>query len=208
MNKKALMALVAVLVIGGGAAGFVLTRKDDEPKSSTNTTSSTEEKDESPSEDSSEQSELADLGLCDILNVATIKSALGEVAASVTTPNNTGVVSLGDGDKGQTCVYPFVADGSASNSFYIDLATYSAKSFDLISSFTASSGTPVSGVGDKAVFESTDDTGIGTTEYTITAVKGTNVYLFVISQPKDSATFTDDSALSALTTIAQSAELF
>ena len=145
--------------------------------------------------------------MCNIVEVSTVKSALGAVAANVTAPDNTGVVSLGDGDKGQTCVYPFEAGGNAQNGFYTDLATYSAESFALISDFTATSGTPVSGVGDKAVFEAAGDTGIGTNEYSITAVKGTDVYLFVISEPKDAVTFDEASALEALTTIAQSAKL-
>ena len=93
-----------------------------------------------------------------------------------------------------------------SNSFYTDLAQYSHESFDKVADFTATSGTPVSGVGDKATYAAGQPL-TGSKEFTITAVKGTNVYLFVISQPKDATSFDEASALKALTTIAQSATL-
>lgn len=187
--------IVIVLVVGG----IVLLSKNKGDK--TVTTSSTASQDSKSSETNKD-----DLGLCAIIETSVVKEALGSAAANMTGPENSGVNGLGDGDKGQTCVYPFVEGGSVSNSFYTDLAQYSKDSFDKIASFTATSGTPVSGVGDKATYASSEPL-TGGKEFTITAIKGTSVYLFVISQPKNAVTFDDSSALTALSTIAQSAKL-
>jgi hypothetical protein len=197
MDKKIVFIIAGVIIVLLGVGGiFLLNQKADTPASTAS----------SDTASSSETTENEDLGLCAAVDTATVKSALGSAAASLSGPDNTGVTSLGDGDKGQTCVYPFAEGGSASNSFYTDLAVYSQESFDQISDFTATSGTAVSGVGDKATFKSGESL-MGATEFTITAVKGTKVYLFVISQPEGAVTFDESSALTALTTIAQSAKL-
>lgn len=198
MDKKviAIIAGIIIVVLLGAGGIFVLNQKNTTADSSTAGT--TTAKADTTKED--------DLGLCSIIDTATVKSALGSAAANLSGPNNSGVTSLGDGDKGQTCVYPLVEGGTVSNSFYTDLAVYSQESFDKIADFTATSGTDVSGVGDKAKFKSSEPL-TGGTEFTITAIKGTKVYLFVISQPKGAVTFDDTSALAALTTIAQSAKL-
>ena len=65
-----------------------------------------------------------------------IKEALGSAAATMGEQQNTGVSGLGDGDKGQTCVYPFTEGGTVTNSFYVDLASYATQtSFDDVSQF-------------------------------------------------------------------------
>lgn len=199
MNKKVTIIIVGIvaLVIVGGA----LFMGKDEKK-----TSNTVSNDTTSESSTIEQKQGEDLGLCTAVDIATIKSALGSAADKLSGPNNTGVTSLGDGDKGQTCVYPFAEGGNQSNSFYTDLADYSKESFDKVADITATSGTDVSGVGDRAKFTSSEPL-TGGVEFTITAVKGTKVYLFVISQPKDATTFDASSALTALTTIAQSAKL-
>ncbi|MBA3758814.1 hypothetical protein H0X10_04285 [Candidatus Saccharibacteria bacterium] len=201
MNKgkiTVIAGIVAIVLIAGGA--LVFGGKDDKAPNSSNPTSDSTST--APS-DSSEE----DLGLCKIIDKDAAKVALGEAAVNLSGPNDTGVTGLGDGDKGQTCVYPFAEGGDVTNSFYTDLAVYSQESFDQISSFTATSGEPVSGVGDKAVYESNDSVATNSKEFTITAIKGTKVYIFAISQPKDAVTFDDATALAALTAIAQSANL-
>ncbi|MCA0228414.1 hypothetical protein LCH21_03100 [Patescibacteria group bacterium] len=198
MDKKVTITIIGVVVfVVAGVLLFTGMNKD--KSSDKQTTATTNSK-------TIEQKDEEDLGLCKVVDMTTIKSALGAAADTLSGPNNTGVTSLGDGDKGQTCVYPFSEGGSQSNSFYTDLADYSQESFDNVADITATSGSDVSGVGDRAKFTS-GDTLTGTMEYTITAVKDTKVYLFVISQPKDATTFDESSALSALTTIARAAKL-
>ena len=197
-KKKLIIVCVTVVAVAMLVIAISVGKKDNSKAVSENPTPS--------QQNDRAQSDEKDLGLCKIIAIADIKSALGSAAATLSGPNNTGVTSLGDGDKGQTCVYPFTEGGDVSNSFYTDLAQYSQESFDKVADFTATSGTPVSGVGDKATYAAGQPL-TGSKEFTITAVKGTNVYLFVISQPKDAASFDEASALKALTTIAQSAKL-
>lgn len=198
MNKKVTITIVGIVVlVAVGAFIFTNTNKDksSSQKAAVDSKSTT-----------IAQKDDEDLGLCKIVDKSTIKSALGTAADNLSGPNNTGVTSLGDGDKGQTCVYPLVEGGSQSNSFYTDLAVYSKQSFDKVADITATSGTDVSGVGDRAKFKTSEPL-TGGSEYTITAVKGTNVYLFVISQPKGATAFDESSAQQALTTIARAAKL-
>ena len=199
MDKKKLIIVCATVAAVAVLVTTISTGKKDGSKSVSENPAPTQQRDVAKSDEK-------DLGLCKVIAITDIKSALGSAAATLSGPNNTGVTSLGDGDKGQTCVYPFTEGGDVSNSFYTDLAQYSQESFDKVADFTATSGTPVSGVGDKATYAASQSL-TGGKEFTVTAVKGTNVYLFVISQPKDAASFDEASALKALTTIAQSAKL-
>lgn len=206
-NKtKKLIKLFVTLLITLTLLSACSDDKDKKAKDETKTTS-TKSIENSESDESSDSSGSEDeLGLCDIATEETIKTALGSAASTLDGPNSTGVQSLGDGDKGTTCVYPFEQDGDVSNSFYMDLAQYSQESFDLIKDFTGTSGEDVSGVGDSAKFEASDSY-TGGKEFTITAIQGTNVYLFVIALPEGSSLFDETSAKTALTTIAQSASL-
>ena len=196
MNKKVVISIVGIILLVV-AGGYMLTKKDSNKSTAT---------DVSKTSTTIEQKDAEDLGLCNIVDISTIKSALGAAAEKLTGPNNTGVTRLGGGDKGQTCVYPFKEGGNQSDSFYTDLADYSKESFDKVADITANSGTDISGIGDRAKFTSSEPL-TGGVEFTITAVKDTKVYLFVISQPKDATTFDASSAQTALTKIAQAAKL-
>ncbi len=200
MNKKIIIVVAGIIIVILAVGGVLLLNKKGDK-----TTNSSSSNSETTSEVSSEN--VGDLGLCKLVDIDTIKTALGSAVATLTGPDDTGTVSLGDGGRGQTCVYPFVGGGTITDSFYIDLAAYTQASFDNISSFTATDGTPVSGIGDRATFESSATSAINTKEFSLTVVKGTNVYIFAISQPADAVTFDDTTAQAALTTIAQSAKL-
>ena len=199
LSKKLLFIIAMLAVV---ATLFTACGGDEkDTKDATTTTSST--KDSDSSNDSSSEDAL---GLCSLIEKDTVKTAIGTNADNLADPVSTGVQSLGDGDEGSTCIFGFDSDSSVNNSFYIDLAKYSESSFKDISDFTGKSGEDVSGVGDSAKFEANESL-TGTQEYTITAIKGTNVYLFVISQPKDKVSIDEATAKTALTTIAQSASL-
>lgn len=198
MSKNTIIIIASIVVILLGAGGAIaLTRGN---------TAKTDPSDLSAKTSTETKEAAEDLGLCTAVSTDTIKSALGSSASTLQGPDNTGVTELMGGGKGQVCVYPFEQGGSVSNGFYTSLAVYNQAEFDNIADFTATKGTDVSGVGDKAKYE-TSETYTGGQEFIITAIKGTNVYKFVISQPKDKVTFDETSALTALTTIAQSAKL-
>jgi len=202
MNKK-ILAIIAIAILGLGIIGsVVLGNKDDSSDTAQN--KSTDTSDVAKSDNSKDED---DLGLCDLVETDVIKSSIGSTADNLTGPNNTGVTGLGDGDKGQTCVYPFVSGGSVTNSFYTDLAVYSQETFKLVSDFTANGNITVSGLGDRASFEASESTVINTTEFSLTVVQGTKVYKFVISQPEAEVTISATDAQTALTAIAMSANL-
>lgn len=200
MNKKYVIAgVVVVILIVAGA--IVLTKKDSD-SSTEKISSNTSEKASSDVKETKD-----DLGACTIVEAATIKSALGDAAASLGSAQDTGVTSLGDGDKGQTCVYPFAEGASVSNSFYVDIASYSSQAtFDDVTQYS-SDGITVGGVGDVAYFTVSEPITSKSKEFSLNVHKDKKVILFVISQPKDSATFTNDTAQAALTQIAKTAKL-
>ena len=200
MNKKYVIAgVVVVILIVAGA--IVLTKKDSD-SSTEKISSNTSEKASSDVKETKD-----DLGACTIVEAATIKSALGDAAASLGSAQDTGVTSLGDGDKGQTCVYPFAEGASVSNSFYVDIASYSSQAtFDDVTQYS-SDGITVGGVGDVAYFTVSEPITSKSKEFSLNVHKDKKVILFVISQPKDSVSFTNDTAQSALTQIAKTAKL-
>lgn len=200
MNKKYVIAgVVVVILIVAGA--IVLTKKDSD-SSTEKISSNTSEKASSDVKETKD-----DLGACTIVEAATIKSALGDAAASLGSAQDTGVTSLGDGDKGQTCVYPFAEGATVSNSFYVDIASYASQAtFDDVTQYS-SDGITVGGVGDVAYFTVSEPITSKSKEFSLNVHKDKKVILFVISQPKDSATFTNDTAQAALTQIAKTAKL-
>lgn len=147
-----------------------------------------------------------DLGACTMVSKDTIKAELGAAAATLSGPQDTGVTGLGDGDKGQTCIYPFLDGGSVYNSFYIDVASYASQAtFDEVTQYS-SDGITVD-VGDVAYFTRSEPITSKSTELSLKVQKDKKVILFVISQPTASMTFTNETAQSALTKIALAAKL-
>lgn len=201
MSKKIILiiGIILIVLIVGGVLIFINNNKSSNVSvnQSTNNT-----KTNNTIKDTDEE----DLGLCNIVSISTIKSELGAAASNLLGPNNTGVTSLGDGDKGQTCVYPFKDGASVSNSFYIDLASYALqKTFDDVTQYS-SDGITVN-AGDVAYFTVSEPITSKSTEFTLKVQKDKKVYLFVISQPTDTITFTNDSAQTALTNIALASKL-
>ena len=91
MNKKVVISIVGIILVVAG--GYMLTKKDSNKSTAT---------DVSKTSTTIEQKDAEDpRALQNIVDISTIKSALG-AAAKLTGPNNTGVTSLGGGDKGQT----------------------------------------------------------------------------------------------------------
>ena len=95
-KKKLIIVCVTVVAVAMLVIAISVGKKDNSKAVSENPTPS--------QQNDRAQSDEKDLGLCKIIAIADIKSALGSAAATLSGPNNTGVTSLGDGDKGQRCV--------------------------------------------------------------------------------------------------------
>lgn len=204
MKKQYIIAGIIIVVLVAGGAFFLLTQKKSDSTVKQDTKSSTKPDTANKTDTASEPEE--DLGACTMVTVVTIKSALGDAAKNLGNAQNTGVTSLGGGDKGQTCVYPFEAGTSVSNSFYVDIASYASQAtYDDVTQYS-SDGITV-GVGDVAYFRVSEPMTSTSKEYSLSVQKDRKVILFVISQPGASATFSNDDAQAALTTIAKSAKL-
>ena len=152
-----------------------------------------------------------DFNATTLLSKDTVKSALGTAAANLEGPNNLGFVHAKDGGESQTAVYPFVSGGTIDNSYNVtnafsfEVYQHTDKaSVDALIAVKPSTAVDITSLGDKAWFIENKTAGAPTTSYSLLVVSGTKHYTFRISQPANAATFTLDSAKSALTTIASS----
>jgi hypothetical protein len=149
-------------------------------------------------------------GACTLLSKTTIESALGSVASTLHGPDNEGVGTIGSGDTAQTCVYPFLSDGSfATNGFNLDnsfnVLVYEYKNSSNKTSDRERIGSvSVSGLGDKAAYVTTMGDSNNPNSFSLTVYSGLKYFTYTINQPTASTTFSSDSAKSALVTIANS----
>lgn len=203
MDKKVFIIAGVVVVILAAGGAFVLSNKKDDTKPSSSNTQSTKTTDSSNSDTTKE-----DLGACAAADASVIKQALGTAAANLGAQQNTGVNGLGDGDKGQTCVYPFVEGATVTNSFYVDLASYASQATFNDASKYSSGGTSIAGIGDSASYAPGKTlAATSSKEFSLTVLKDKKIWKFVIGQPSAKVTFDDASAQTALVQIAKSAKL-
>lgn len=149
-----------------------------------------------------------DSGSCFGVSKETIKSLLGTPAANLQGPSDTGAVDIGKGDVAQTCVYPFAAGATATNSFTIDRGTYSSQTnLDASQKYSITAGSSVEGLGDSASYEATDAAISNSRDFVLTVRQDLKIYKFGISQPQDALTYNDASAQRVLIQIAQAATL-
>jgi len=190
--------IIVLVVIGviGGIGWVVLSNRN---KSTNNETAKTE---------TTAPASTAESGTCFGVSKATIKSLLGPAADNLQNMSDTGVVDVRNGDKAQTCVYPFVAGATADNSFLIDRGTYANQAnLDDSQKYIPATGAAIAGLGDSATFAAQDGTIGNTRNFVLTIRQDLKIYKFEISQPQGAVTFTDASAQEALTKIAQAATL-
>jgi hypothetical protein len=128
-----------------------------------------------------------------------------------------GRIYFKNGDESQACVYSFVTGGTIENSFnanngfsteihvFIDQAA-----LDERQAVKSEGQVTVAGIGDSANFvrsvvsiASPDAEPTDQTNSVLTVYSGLKSYTYTISQPAVSSTFTEQTAQSALTTLAQ-----
>lgn len=147
-------------------------------------------------------------GACFGVSKTTVKSLLGEPANNLQGPSDTGIVDIGKGDKAQTCVYPFAAGATATNSFTIDLGTYANQAnLDASQKYVVNDGGSVDGLGDSASYTAKDAAISNSRDFVLSVRQGLKIYTFGISQPTNALTYNDASAQRVLIQIAQAATL-
>ena len=192
--------IVLVLVVVGVIAGVGITLLGKSNKSDTNKTVK--------NNTASTRPIVAESGMCFGVSKATIKSILGTPAANLQNLSDTGVQDIGKGDKAQTCVYPFVAGATSTNSFTIDLGTFASQAnLDASQKYVTTNGASVGGLGDSATYEAKDAPTSNSRDFVLTIRQDLKIYTFGISLPQDALTFNDSSAQRVLVQIAQAATL-
>ena len=198
MSKKqsgftAIEVIIVIAVIGviGLVGWLVIGRK------STKNTSTTDTKQVAKDDNKK------DSGSCFGVSKETIKSLLGTPAANLQGPSDTGVVDI---SKGQTCVYPFAAGATVTNSFTIDRGTYANQAnLDASQKYSITEGSSVEGLGDSASYAATDAAISNSRDFVLTVRQDLKIYKFGISQPQDALTYNDASAQRILIQIALAA---
>ncbi|MCX6725022.1 MAG: prepilin-type N-terminal cleavage/methylation domain-containing protein [Candidatus Saccharibacteria bacterium] len=107
-----------------------------------------------------------------------------------------------------TCVYPFAAEATATNSFTIDLGTYANQAnLDASQKYVVNDGGAVEGLGDSASYTAKDAAISNSRDFVLVVRQGLKIYTFGISQPTNALTYNDASAQRVLIQIAQAATL-
>jgi hypothetical protein len=173
-----------------------------------------------------------DFGACDLIEKSLIKSTLGEPADDLHGPDNMGLIHLGGPNVSsdtQKCVYSFIGGGTMDNSFHasngLSVEVYihpnQTDSDNTNKLYMSADKEQIADLGDTAYFEvtSTETTRDGSasdglaqkdtiknTVYVLTVFSGTRHYVFTLSQPATESSFDHDAALTALKSIAKSAD--
>lgn len=212
MIKKILIALGIIIVAAGIALGiFYFIKPVQLTPAAKNATSEKLVLDHSK-----------DYGACTLLSVSSIKASLGTAAKDLQNPQNMGVTIdkyFGDGvqdivSDSQTCIYAFVAGGTLDNSynkvnsFSVGKTVFTNNDGPkaLISQMKSSStNVEISTLGD-AAFYSADTTTQGpgaTYSFNLQVFKDKTSTTYMIIQPAKTATFTAETAKTALLALAK-----
>jgi hypothetical protein len=208
MHKKAIIVIaiiVGLLIITSGVVGAVLVlNKKTSPTTSDQTPATVnggpEEQEAQTTPDLS-----VDLGACTVVTHTDVSESLAPTITSVRDAVNRGFGYERNGDKSQSCVYPFSADDNLSNRLTVTVTEFSSATNKSDAEQAIEDFSEVTGIGEKASFMSA----LGTTDfkqntYSLFVIKDMKMYLFAIAQPTDSDKFTAASAQSALETLAKS----
>lgn len=165
-----------------------------------------------------------DYGACNLLDFQFVKSTLGDAAANLQEPKNTGIANVveiteeqpDEETDSQVCVLAFEPGGNvengfnASNGLSIKKTVYSsdeAKSVFLNQIKSDPTATEVQGVSDAAYYVAADKSNSpnAANTFLLEVFSANESITFTIRQPADSSTFTADSALLALEVLAKEA---
>jgi hypothetical protein len=207
MHKKAIIVIaiiVGLLIVTSGVVGAILVLNK---KTDSNTGVIPGTVNGSPEEQESQTTPdlSVDLGACTVVSQADVSGAVSPQIATVRDAVNRGFGYEKNGDKSQSCVYPFSADSNLTNRLTITVTAFNNETNKNNSISDLNDFTAVQGIGEKAAFTSeTDETSLQQNTYSLFFINDMTLYRFTIAQPIDGDKFTAATAQSALETLAKS----
>jgi hypothetical protein len=213
MRKKILITVGVIIVVAGAVAGSLyLWQRAQAPK-------------DTPKQTETVLDHSKDYSACKLLDTAAIKTALGEAAKDLQDPQDMGIVqnkAVGEGvddlvSDSQYCVYAFKTGGTLENGYnsgealIIERIVYTNDGGpkSLIKQVAENDVTsPVEGIGDAAFYSANSVAkGPGATySFRLQVFIDKTSIRYMIRQPAESASFTDETAKTALIQLAKQAK--
>lgn len=147
-----------------------------------------------------------EVGACLLLSVEQIRSALGDAAQDIQAGDVAGTLSP-SGVRHENCIYPLDTAGTTTHAVVLELVTYPDEA-------TRANADPW-----EAMMSPTEVTGLWgearyvmnrlsqSTEHVLAVAKGTQVWRFVVSQPKEASTWEAPAGLAVLRKLAETAKI-
>ena len=140
---------------------------------------------------------------CTIVDAETIRSQLGET----TTDTQKRVTTAANGEPADGCYYTFSTEKSTNNTFSVQRYLYKPGVGDTEAEQTVSlDWYNIDKTLYPTYFIDNEKEATDTRTFTMRVINGPSNYLFIINQPADAATFTMQSAIDTLRTIANEAK--
>lgn len=147
-----------------------------------------------------------EVGACSLLSVEQIRSVLGDAAGEIQAGEVAGTVSP-DGVRHENCIYPLDAAGTTTHAVILEVVTYpDAASRAGADPWEAMmSPTEVTGLWGEARYATNRLS--QTTEHVLAVARGTQVWRFVVSRPKEMSTWEPAEGQAALRKLAETARI-
>lgn len=208
MHKKAVIIIaiiVGVLIIASGVVGTIVALNHNKNESAQTTPAPKGSSDATKQEEQTTPDLSVDLGACSSIPFATITKALKPPVVDVRDAKNLGFGYEKNGNRSQSCAYPFSENNNQSNRFTLTITEFSTDENKSNAVKGFEDYTAVSGIGEKAGFTSYQDAAVTKqNSYSLFVIIDQKQYGFTILQPNDSDAFTVTTAQKALEEIAQS----
>lgn len=206
MHKKVIIIIaiiVGLLMVGGGIVGAILiSQRPATPAASTESPVSDLDADPAKQEAQTTPDLSIDLGACTAVTHEVLNEALVPPLKDVRDAINRGFGHEANGDKSQSCVYPFSVENTLNNRFTLTVtefkdATNKADAIKGLASYTE-----LPDIGEKAGYSAATDTDLKQNSYMLLFVEDMKLYSLILLQPLDSDVFSKETAQAALVTIA------
>lgn len=147
-----------------------------------------------------------EVGACSLLGVDQIREALGDAAKDIQSGEVAGTVSP-EGVRNENCIYPLDASGATTHAVILEVVTYpdEASRAGADPWEAMMSPTEVTGLWGEARYATNRLS--ESTEHVLAVAKGTQVWKFLVSQPKDTPTWEPAEGQAVMKKLAESAKI-